>query len=66
MRRKKNLGSKIINKVFKKEISKVEMVGDFWTNFKTGSRKGFPTMSNEKYKAVIQKYGPTGAKSVLF
>jgi len=62
----KNLGSKIINKVFKKEISKVEMVGDFWTNFKTGSRKGFPTMSNEKYKAVIQKYGPTGAKASYF
>lgn len=62
----KNLGSKIINKLFKKEISKVEMVGDFWTNFKTGSRKGFPTMSNEKYKAVIQKYGPTGAKASYF
>jgi hypothetical protein len=62
----KNLGSKIINKIFKKEISKVEMVGDFWTNFKTGSRRGFPTMSNEKYKKVIQKYGPTGAKSAYF
>lgn len=62
----KNLGSKLINKVFKKEISKVEMVGDFWTNFKTGSRKGLPTMSNEKYKAVIQKYGPTGAKAAYF
>lgn len=61
-----NLGSKIINKVFKKEISKVEMVGDFWTNFKTGSRRGFPTMSNEKYKAVIQMYGPTGAKAAYF
>ena len=62
----KDLGSKIINKIAKKEISKVEMVGDFWSNFKTGSRRGFPTMSNEKYQKVIQKYGPTGAKAAYF
>jgi hypothetical protein len=62
----KNLGSKIINRIFKKELSKVEMVGDFWTNFRTGSRRGFPTMSNDKYQKVIQKYGPTGAYSAYF
>jgi len=62
----KDLSSKIINKIAKKEISKVEMVGDLWANFKTGSRRGFPTMSNEKYQKVIQKYGPTGAKAAYF
>lgn len=62
----KNLGSKIINKIAKKEISKVDMIGDLWTNFRTGSRRGFPSMSNEKYQKLIQNYGPTGAKAAYF
>jgi hypothetical protein len=62
----KKIISKIVNKIAKKEITKVDLIGNFWENFKTGSRRGFPNMSNEKYQKIIQQYGPTGAKASYF
>jgi len=62
----KKIISKIVNKIAKKEITKVDLIGNFWENFKTGSRRGFPKMSNEKYQKIIQQYGPTGAKASYF
>lgn len=62
----KKIISKGVNWFAKKEITKVEVIGDFWKNFKSGSRRGFPTMSNEKYKQIIQLYGPLGAKASYF
>jgi hypothetical protein len=58
--------SKAVNKIRGKEITKVEIKGSFWKNVKTGSRRGWPTMSNEKYKEIIQRYGPLGAKAAYF
>jgi hypothetical protein len=62
----KKIISKTVNKIAKKEITKVDLIGNFWENFKTGSRRGFPNMSNEKYQKIIQQYGPTGAKASYF
>jgi hypothetical protein len=62
----KKIISKTVNKIAKKEITKVDLIGNFWENFKTGSRRGFPKMSNEKYQKIIQQYGPTGAKASYF
>jgi hypothetical protein len=62
----KKIISKTVNKIAKKEITKVDLIGNFWENFKTGSRRGFPNMSNEKYQIIIQQYGPTGAKASYF
>jgi hypothetical protein len=62
----KKIISKTVNKLAKKEITKAEVIGNFWENFKSGSRRGFPTMSNEKYKKIIQLYGPLGAKASYF
>jgi hypothetical protein len=58
--------SKTVNKIRGKEIMKGEIKGSFWKNVATGSRRGFPTMSNEKYKQIIQLYGPRGAKAAYF
>jgi hypothetical protein len=61
-----NLISKTINKISKKEITKVELIGNLKETLKTGSRRGWPTMSNKKYEEIIKKYGPTGAKASYF
>jgi hypothetical protein len=62
----KKIISKTVNKIAKKEITKVDLIGNFWENFTTGSRRGLPNMSNEKYQKIIQLYGPTGAKASYF
>ena len=62
----KKIISKTVNKIAKKEITKVDVIGNFWENFTTGSRRGLPNMSNKKYQEIIQLYGPTGAKASYF
>jgi hypothetical protein len=63
----KKFFSKAINKIAKKELIKLEeLKGSFWKNVATGSRRGFPNMSNQRYEKIIQLYGPTGAKASYF
>ncbi len=38
----------------------------FLLNLATGSRRGFPTMTNKHYKEIISKYGLRGAKTVYY
>jgi hypothetical protein len=58
---------KIVNWVSRKKILTVpEAKTSFLKNIQTGSRRGFPTMTNEYYKDIIIKYGLRGAKTVYY
>ena len=61
-----NLIAKTVNKITKKEIMKVEVIGSLRELIKSGSRRGLPDMSNENYKKIIDKYGPLGARATYF
>jgi hypothetical protein len=57
--------AKISNRVFKTNY-KPEMIGNFLSAFKSGSRRGFPSLNNKQYEKLIQEYGPGAAKFSYF
>ena len=42
------------------------MIGDFQSAFKSGSRRGFPSLSNKQYQELIKEYGPRAARASYF
>jgi len=47
----------------KNSIKGIEKNGDWWKNFYSGSRRGYPSIDNPNYKNLIEKYGKTAAYS---
>ena len=65
----KSVFSFISNKLSRGTIprmAKEDFKGNFMNFFKSGSRSGFPKMTNKAYEDVIGKYGLTGAKTRYF
>ena len=57
----KTVGSRIVPR-----ISKESFKGNLLSNIVSGSRSGFPKMSNKNYEQIISRYGPTSAKARYF
>lgn len=60
---------KDVANLFKKKGEKIEVEAaktSLWNNIKTGSRRGFPTMTNKLYAEHIKKYGLRGAKTLYY
>lgn len=57
--------TKLRNIAFKTKI-KPDMIGDFQSAFKSGSRRGFPSLSNKQYQELIKEYGPRAARASYF
>jgi hypothetical protein len=58
-------GAKLTNKVFKTNY-KPEMIGNFLSAFKSGSRRGFPSLNNKQYEKLIKEFGPGAARVSYF
>ena len=58
-------GAKLTNKVFKTNY-KPEMIGNFLSAFKSGSRRGFPSLNNKQYEKLIKEFGPRAARVSYF
>jgi hypothetical protein len=60
------IGNKIAGERVVPRVSKESFKGSLISNIISGSRSGFPKMTNKNYEDIIKEYGPTSAKARYF